>query len=56
MATGTESEVEPAKGKAASGRKAKTAKPVAQAKMETETKAADEKPKRAARKTKPDGK
>jgi len=56
VATGTESEVEPAKGKAASGRKAKTAKPVAQAKMETETKAADEKPKRAARKTKPDGK
>ena len=56
VATGTESEIEPAKGKAPSGRRAKTAKPVAQAKMETETKAADEKPKRATRKSKPDGK
>jgi large subunit ribosomal protein L21 len=54
VATGTESEIEPAKGKAATGRKAKTAKPVAQAKMETETKAAEEKPKRAVRKSKPD--
>jgi len=56
VATGTESEVEPAKGKAASGRKAKAAKPVVEAKTgtETETKAAEQKPKRAARKTKQD--
>jgi len=58
VATGTESEIEPAKAKAASGRKAKTAKPTAKAainaKVETEAKAAEEKPKRAARKSKKD--
>jgi large subunit ribosomal protein L21 len=56
VATGTEREVEPAKGKAASGRRAKAAKPVVEAKAETETetKASDQKPKRVARKTKQD--